>query len=278
MKNPQPPLLTEREIEEKVIDLVARARERYDIPERCRAQDACTAVGLRWERGRLPRGTDGTLTSDRKIIVSDAIQWMSRLEFTIFHEIMHSLLDEDGELIELFTETLRSRPQDYDRALERCCQIGAAEFMIPRARAQALLTEGGFSVDLVEPLMGLNGASIIAAAIQLAACAPVDCYVAVCRYEVSPLWPHDRGLYVEHAAMRAGMRYPWKRGTMIPPDHLFNQVWEGKQPLSGPSSVPFQSGKRYECEYGEAKMVGGQVVGILYLGHPPRKGQLSLNL
>lgn len=275
---PAPRLLTNREIEEKVIDLVARARKQYGIRERCRAHDACLALGLRLIRAQLPRRTDGSLTADGRVIVSDAIEWTSRLEFTAFHEIVHYLLDEDGELIEYFTEVLSSNHEFYDRAIERCCQIGAAEFMIPRARVRALLTDNGFSVDLVGPLAGLNGASIVAAAVQLAACAPVACYVVVCRYGVSPLWPHDLGLYVEQAAMRAEMRYPWMRGTSIPADHLLYRVWETKQPCSGPSSVPFRSRKSYPCEYGEAKMVGGQVVGVLYLGHPPRKGQLGLDL
>lgn len=271
-------LLTEREIEEKVFGLVAHAREQYGIPERCRAGNACETLGLRLVRGSLPRGTLGTLTSDGKIIISDAIEWMSRLEFTVFHEIMHRLLDEDGELIDYFTETLRKSPKDYDRAIERCCDIGAAEFMIPRTQVRSLIAEQGFSVDLVKRLSGLNGASILAAAVQLGICAPADCYVAVCRHGGSPLPPYDLGLYVELAVRRAESRYPWIRGTMIPRDHLFSQVWETKQPLSGPSSVPFRSGKSYPCEHSEARMVGKQVVGILYIGHPPRKGQLGLNL
>jgi len=236
------------------------------------------ALGLRLVRAPLPRGTHGTLSVDGEIIVSDAIEWLSRLEFTVFHEIMHYLLDQDGELIEYFTEVLARRPGDYERAIEWCCDIGAAEFMVPREQARDLIAEHGFSVDLVEPLAGLNGASIVAAAVQLAVCAPVDCYVAVCRYGVSPLWPHDHGLYVEQAVRRGESRYPWKRGTTIPTDHLFYQVWETKQPLSGPSCVPFQSGKSYPCKHAEAKIVGGQVAGILYMDHPPRKGQLGLNL
>lgn len=273
-----PQLLTDGEIQEKVIDLVDRARRRYGLAERCRARDACAALGLRLVRGRLPRGLDGTLTDDGRVVVSTAIEWAARLEFTAFHEIVHRLLDEDGELIEYFTEALRANPQDYERAVERCCEAGAAEFMIPRERVRKLIAEHGFSVDLVEQLAGSNGASIAAAAVQLAVCAPVDCYVAVCRYGVSQLWPHGLGLYVEQAAMRAGMRYPWARGTIIPPGHLFHDVWQAKQPRSGPSSLPFRSGKRYPCEYAEAKLVGGQVVGILYLGHPPRRGHLGLNL
>lgn len=275
---PGPQLLTERQIEDKVIGLVARARRRYGIPERCRAGEACQALGLELVRRPLPRGADGMLAPDGKVVVSTAIQWMSRLEFTAFHEIVHHLLEEDGELIEFFTEALRSTPSDYDRAIERCCQIGAAEFMVPRERARALISQHGFSVDLVEPLAGLNGASIAAAAVQLAVCAPVDCYVVVCRRGVSPLPPNTLGLYVEQAVRRADSRFPLVRGTVIPTEHLFYRVWESRQPFSGPSSVPFRSGKHYPCGYGEARLVGGQVVGILYIGAPPRKGQLSLDL
>ena len=275
---PGPRLLTEREIEENVIDLVAGARKRYGIPERCRAQDACQALGLRLVRRELPRGTDGMITPDGRVIVSAAIEWLSRLEFTAYHEITHYLLEEDGELIELFTEALRGSPADYEQAIERCCQIGAAEFMVPQERTRELIAERGFSVDLIEPLAGLNGASIVAAAVQLAVCAPVDCYVVVCRHGVSPLWPHDQGLYVEQAVRHADSQYPLRRGTVIPVDHLLNQVWETKRPVTGPSNIPFRSGKHYSCDYGEAKLVGGQVVGILYLGVPPRKGQLSLHL
>jgi Zn-dependent peptidase ImmA (M78 family) len=276
--NSAPQLLTEREIEAKVIDLVALARKRYGTPERCRAQDACQALGLRLVRRELPRGIDGMITPDGRVIVSAAIVWSSRLEFTAYHEITHYLLEEDGELIEFFTEALRGTPSDYERAIERCCQIGAAEFMIPRERARDLIAERGFSVELIEPLAGLNGASIAAAAVQVAICAPVDCYVIVCQHGVSPLWPHDHGLYVEQAVRHADSQYPLIRGTVIPVDHLLYQVWEIRQPLAGPSKIPFRSGKHYSCDYGEAKRVGGQVVGILYMGVPPRKGQLSLGL
>lgn len=271
-------LLTEREIEEKVIDLVARAKKRYDIPEQCRAQDACEAVGLRMVRRDLPRGTDGMITSDGRVIVSTAIEWVSRLEFTAYHEITHYLLDEDGELIEFFTEALRSSPVDYERAIERCCQVGAAEFMVPQERVRELIAEHGFSVDLIELLAGHNGASVTAAAVQLGVCAPVDCYVVVCRYGVSPLWPHDQGVYVEQAIRHADSRYPLRRGTVIPNDHLLSQVWETKLPLAGPSTIPFRSGKHFPCGHGEAKVLGGQVLGILYLGVPPRKGQLGLGI
>jgi hypothetical protein len=191
--------------------------------------------------------------------------------------VVHHLLDEDGGLIEYLTDALRGDPAAFDRALERCCDVGAAEFLMPRARVRALIVAHGFSVDLAEQLAGPGRVSVVAAAVQLAACAPVECYVAVGRHGPSPLWPHDLGLHVEQAATRPGMGYPWLRGTAIPPDHLFHAVWQSKRPLAGPSFVPFRSRKRFPCGHAEARLVGGQVVGVLYLGHLPRKEQLSLD-
>jgi hypothetical protein len=65
---------------------------------------------------------------------------------------------------------------------------------------------------------------------------------------------------------------------VIPTEPLFYRVWESRQPLSGPSSISFRSGTHYSCGDSEARVVGGQIVGILSIGAPPRKGQLSLDL
>lgn len=272
-------LLTARKIDQNIVELVAWSRERYGIPEGCTGQDACEALGLRLRVSPLPSRTDGLLTEDGAVVVNEAIVWPSRVEFTIFHEVMHWLLDEHGELIELFAATLGGNPAAHRAAIERCCHAGAAEFLAPRHRVREIIANDGFSVDLVRRLSDQHQLSIIASAIQVAACAPVDCYVAVCSYGVVPEgWPPDQTLYVEQAAMRPEMRYPWARYSAIPRDHLFYQVWHTKCPLAGPSYVPFRSGTRMECEHGEAKPVGERMIGILYRGHPPRSGQLRLGI
>lgn len=272
-------LLTERDIEEKIIALVARARGRFGIKEGSTGREACEALRLGLRRGPLPIGQDAMLTEDGVVIVNDRTSWMPRIEFSIFHEIMHHLLEEDGELIGYYTETLRDDDHAYHRAIEQCCHAGAAEFLAPRDRIYQSISEYGFSVDLMERIAAHHRLSIMAAAIRLARYAPVDCYTAVCAYGVSPkFWPPDQTLYVDVSAHHPGMRYPWAHFTPIPRDHLFHQAWEAKQRQEGPSYVPFPSGARIECEYAEAKPVGDRVAGILYLGHPPRKGQLDLGL
>ena len=124
-------LLTAREIDQKIVELVVWARERYGIPEGCTGRDACAALGLRLRVKPLPSQTDGLLTKDGVVVINEAITWPSRGEFTIFHEAIHWLLDEDGELIELLAETLGGNIAAYRGAIERCCHAGAAEFLAP---------------------------------------------------------------------------------------------------------------------------------------------------
>jgi Zn-dependent peptidase ImmA (M78 family) len=62
------------------------------------------------------------------------IRWAPRAEFTIYHEITHHLLDEDGEILEHFTDLLANDSVAFDREIERCCDRGAAEFLMPRTR------------------------------------------------------------------------------------------------------------------------------------------------
>lgn len=273
-------LLTDRDLEEKVIDLVERARKQYGIPEGCRGRDACIALGLNLVDGKLPKGTNGLLRTNGTLVVNSDIVWVSRREFTIFHEAIHWLLNEDGEIYDYLSDTYPNNPEHIDKVLERCCEMGAAEFMMPRKRVQEYIERESFSVDLVERLGGMNGASTVAATVQLAKQAPVECYIAVCGYGVSPrFWPPDQTLYVEQATWTRGVKYPWARCSPIPANHLFHQVWESRRPMAGPTFLRFpNSGKEKAIQHGEAKMVGNQVVGILYEGHPPRRGQLTMEL
>jgi hypothetical protein len=269
-------ILTEAEIADKVIALVNWARVKYRIPEGSSAPAACEALRLGLSNGKTPTGSPGFLHEDSELIVIDfRVTNPGRREFTVFHEIVHYLLNQDGEMIEYFTEKLRNDDRAYRAAIERCCNLGAGEFLIPREKVRVAIREHGFSVELVARLAGDSSASIAAAATQLAFNAPVDCYVVVCFYDVSPRWPHALGLYAE-SAVRASGAFPIARGTMIPTDHLFHRVWDANRPLADDGYIPFASGKRFPCKHAEATRIGNQVVGILYCDQPPAKGQPRL--
>lgn len=270
-------LLTPWELDGRIVDLVARAREKHGIPEGCDGATACAKLGLMLGRASLPVGTDGML-SDEQVIVSSRVRWAPRVEFTIFHEITHHLLDEDGEIIEHFTTLLRNDEKAYDREIERCCHKGAAEFLMPRARVAEAIADEGFTVDLVEIIAERYGTSLIASALQLAHCAPVDCLVVLCSHGAVPTsWPPSKGLYVDYVGAWPRRKYPLARFSPVGSDHVLAHAWEDGCRAEGKSYVPYRSDKR-EPAYCEAKPVGPFIVGTLTFQKPPPEGQMSLDL
>ncbi|MCC6627822.1 MAG: ImmA/IrrE family metallo-endopeptidase [Chloroflexi bacterium] len=267
--------LTRREEERRIVELVDRVRREHRLAEGCSAADVCACLGLEVTRGVLADDIDGLL-SGRTIVVNERLAWPPRIEFTIFHEIVHHLLDDDGELIEYFTGVLRRDPAAYRAAIERCCNAGAAEFLLPERGVRDLIASDGLSVDLVERLAHRQGASIVAAGLQVACCAPVECYIVlVAEGPIPRVWPPRSGLYLEYAFAQPRVRYPLGRFSPVPHDHLLTAAWREQCPMTGPTYVPFRTGTRVPC-LGEVKPLGRRVIGLLTLGRLVPREQLAL--
>lgn len=195
-------------MDRKIVELVAHAREEQGIPEGCDGETACGKLGLELGRAALPPGTAGMISGNR-LLVDRNVRWAPRTEFTIYHEITHYLIEEDGEIVEHYTELLRNDDGAFKREIERCCEKGAAEFLMPRGRVADTIRTEGFSVGLVGLVAEKHGASLIASTLQLAHCAPVECYVVLCSYGHMPRSrPRRRGLYVDYAGASPTRRYP----------------------------------------------------------------------
>jgi hypothetical protein len=270
-------LLTSREVDLKLVELVGYARKEHGIPEGCDAETACDKLGLELRRAPLPAGVDGMLT-DNRVIVDRGTRWAPRVEFTIYHEITHHLLNEDGALIEHFTELLRNDDAAYQREIERCCNRGAAEFLMPQSRVTEAIEAEGFSVGLVELIAKRHGSSLIASALQLAHCAPVDCFVVLCSYGLIPkARPYRAGLYVDYVGAPARRKYMLARYSPVRSDHVLAEAWEERRGARGDTYVPYRSGKYMPC-YCEAKPMGPFVAGILSFEELVPQGQMSLPL
>lgn len=269
--------LTPREVDHKIVKLVAHAREEHGIPEGCDGETACGKLGLKLGRAPLPPGTTGLLSGNR-VVVDRNVSWAPRTEFTIYHEVTHHLIEEDGEIIEHFTELLRNDDAAFDREIERCCDRGAAEFLVPRGQVAETIRAETFSVDLVGLIAERHGASLIASAIHLAHCAPVECYVVLCSYGPVPRSrPRRRDLYVDYAGASPTRRYPLARFSPVSGDHVLAHAWQNQEFIEGASSVPFSSGRYMPCHC-EAKPLGPFVAGILTFEKPPPQGQMSFDL
>lgn len=148
--------------------------------------------------------------------------------------------------------------------------------MMPQARIAEAIEAEGFSVDLIELVAKRHGASLIASALQLAHCAPVDCFVVLCSYGLTPkARPRRTSLYVDYVGASPRRKYMLARYSPIRSNHVLAEAWQGQRIARGETYVPYRSGKYMPC-YCEAKPVGSFVTGILYFEDPVPQGQMSL--
>jgi IrrE N-terminal-like domain len=270
-------LFTPRELDLKIVQMVSDARVRYGIPEGCEAEVACAMAGLKVKYAPLALGTEGALV-EGQVIVNRGTRWTPRAQFTIYHELFHHLLEEDGDIIEHYTELLRGDDEQYRSAIERCCNQGAAEFMMPQTRVREAIQAEGFSVDIIELIADRHGSSLIASSLQLAHCSPVDCFVVLCSNGSVPrARPRRTGLYVDYVGAPARRKYMLARYSPIRSDHVLAEAWKERRHLSGATYVPYRSGKYMPCHC-EAKPIGPFVAGILSFEELVPQGQMSLPL
>lgn len=274
--------LSDRQLQQHVIDLVRKSKQEYAVTDRCSGQNACQKFGLDLQCGDLSEAQAGLYHEDLGLVVINrSITWQPRIEFTIFHEITHFLLIDDGELYSYLHDVYGNDHQLFERTLERCCEIGAAEFLMPCDTVLAAISRRGLSVALIEEIANKNGSSMLAAAIQVAACAPIECYVVVCAYgQIPNSWPPRQGLYIEYVSWPWRNRYPLARFIQIPSDHLFFDSWTSGSFAEGRTFVPSKNArKKWVCE-GQAKQFGSRVFGLLLLEEQIRhhENQLSFSI
>ena len=249
------------DINTHVIQLVRNTVSKYastGIPD---FDEICSGLGLVVKETPLSPSTDGMITKRKTILINSRIQGKERKRFTQFHEVMHYLIDEDEELISMLHDATWGQNGEYKRQVERLCNIGAAEFLMPREKFTKLYKEKGFSVELIPFAANYFESSAIATTIQLAQVAPNSCITAICEYGLMPnetaqsqrpLFDEENHtpkpkLHVVYSASSSATKYWLAKGTNIPDDHLINQAFLDAQHLEGESYVPFLSGNRMPC-------------------------------
>jgi Zn-dependent peptidase ImmA (M78 family) len=278
------------DMETHVIKLVRNAVGKCASTKSLPFNQICAVLGLDVKEGRLPPKVDGILQG-RTILINSRIQNKERKQFTRFHEITHHLINEDEESIAMLHEMPWSRDDEYEIQLERLCNIGAAEFLMPREKFTKLYKAKGFNVELIPFAANHFESSAIATTIQLAQVAPNSCITAICEYGLisnetaqsqCPLFDEENRtpkpkLHVVYSALSLATKYWLARGTNIPDDHLVHQAFLEGQPLEGQSYVPFRSGNQMPC-YCETlpDKDRNRVYVLFHLTPPPNPAQLDL--
>ena len=271
-----------------VLELVRDTVKKYASTPIPRFSEIQTGLGLDVKEVELRPSVDGIL-AERTILVNSRIQNEERKQFTRFHEVTHHLINEDGDLISEIHDATLDQGSEYKRQIERLCNIGAAEFLMPSKEFTKLSEEKGFNVGLIPFASSYFGSSAIATTIQLAQIAPNSCISAICEYGVVPndaassqghlLEGQYRSpqptLHVAYSASSPTMKYWLARHTTIPDDHLIHHAFLQSHALEGKSYVLFGSGNQMPCHC-EALRDKDRVYVLFHLTPLPNPDQLTL--
>ena len=247
-----------------------------------------SGLGLDVKESRLPSGIDGML-KEKTILISSQIQNEERRQFTLFHEVTHYLLNKNGKLISMLHDATWNSKNEYKRQLEKFCNIGAAEFLMPSREFMRLYKEKGFNIKLIPFASNYFGSSTIATTIQLAQVAPNECITAICECGLvpnkttpacMPLFDEKHPapkpkLHVVYSASSPAAKNWLVRYTEIPGDHLIHKAFLEGQPLEGESYAPLRDDWKKPCKC-EVLPDGNRVYGLFHLTAPPDPNQLTL--
>lgn len=272
-------LIPEAQLEAMICSQVAAIKAQYPCwPE---PELLCEELSIRVQYGSVGLGREGAAFADA-ILLDPTAGIPARRRFTFYHEIVHHLLRERAdELYSIINDQYES-----DKLLtsisERLCNVGAAEFLLPRETVRALYQEEGFSVALIEALSHPGTVSRVAACAQLTFCASHSCLAVVCRrgvatpmdqlplQQLAPKLPAHESVRIDVAFRSRKMKYTCASGTEIANDHLLAQAFKAAhgERIRSRAPLPLRSGRPWEVEC-EAMRLGGQVFAFFHVDAPP---------
>lgn len=278
-------LTAEAKLEEMVRERVAALKEQHACwrdPEAL-----CKALDIHVEYGSIGLGREGAAFADA-IKLDPTAGVPARRTFTFYHEIVHHLLRRHDELYSIISDQYET-DDSFRTIQELLCNVGAAEFLLPRAVVQAAYREHGFSVDLITRLSQRGVVSRVAASAQLAFCAPHACIGVVCWRESTPLPVGD--LVADVAMSTAAhtvisvafssntMKYSCASGTVVSGDHFLSQMFREDEDVRrvAKAPIPFRSGQRWSVDC-EGIRLGEQVFAFFHQGAAPTSERNQLRL
>ena len=272
----------------RVIALVQEVVSKYASTTIPTFDEICSGLGLNVVEDLLPIGEEG-MCVEKTIFIDSRMENEERKRFTQFHEVLHYLIRKDEDLLSQLQDYPYSKEEEYDEILEALCNIGAAEFLMPRDEFRKLYTAKGFNVELILSAARHFRSSPIATTIQLAQVAPNKCIAVVCE---NGLIPNDSAppqasffatvnrhhnksrLHVIYSASSPAASDRWlAKYTVIPDDHIVNQAYSQARVLEGESDVPFPSWK--EPCICEALYNRNRVYALFHLSPLPDPNQMT---
>jgi hypothetical protein len=123
----------------------------------------------------MPEGRFGAWMPEQNLILLDPQAPLRRQRFTLAHEVMHLLIQQDPDLLSELHEAYAGKA--LERELEALCNLGAAEMLLPSEAVEAAIARKGQTPRLVLELAEQHQVSEEVAIIALAERGPVPSLV-----------------------------------------------------------------------------------------------------
>lgn|GEM_PF-1891553 len=275
--------ITEEELIRQAIDLAVRTRRQIEaaglhITDFERIAELFRVTVLFVER---PEGEDGAYLDDlRQIVISTKVKNEERINFTFLHELMHSLIQDDPDLLSACHDV----PGGFsDELIERLCNKGAAEMLVP----SEALRQYGCSVALIPTLCEQFSASSLAVAFQMINCATHSCYMFIAEkrlkvFDSAQLTFYETQsnggwhLWVTYSASSSATSYKMGRNYAVSPGHImYKALAELGKPINGRDDIPRRNTKPWIADC-ECLAYNGWVFTLFHVSHPISSAQLKL--
>lgn len=137
-------------------------------------------VKFSWQE--LSLETDGYYSNELRVItLNSRITSPERRNFSFCHELMHSRIYDTNiyEILNDYVIDNKINEKKETQLIERLCNIGAAEILIPSNEVKPITRNHGFLTDVIPKLCEKFKASSIAVAIQMISTASHSCYLLI---------------------------------------------------------------------------------------------------
>jgi Zn-dependent peptidase ImmA (M78 family) len=238
---------SEKELYLAMEKLVQDTIANLDPERKLSAAQLAEKLGLTLSYTRLSGASEGMYVEDKnQIIINDSVWNEDRKKFTAFHEICHHLLNEDGDILSDVNELCIDNDV-YDNFKERLCDIGAAEFLLPKHEISLFIKDNYFSVMHVDALSKRYEVSKTATAYRIAQCSSHKCIMAVCKIDFSITPPC---IVIESSFKSPDMKYGLGKNSVLPRDHpLWDFIMDlDRQHTEIKSYIPFASSYKPPCD------------------------------
>lgn len=287
-------IVSENELHRLVRDLARRARQEIDAAGL--AIDDFDSIahkyGIRFAWQEMSLDKDGHYAKGIRIItLNNHVTHLERRNFSFCHEFMHDRIDCDEVLCEMVHEfAINMSDGETESLIERLCNIGAAELLIPSENVRQLMLQRGFSTTRISELCEYFGASSIAVAFQMVNCASHDCYLVIAENRiVRPMANHSQApllsikstnvpqeqLVIIYSGASSAAKYSIKRNQAFSNNHFLCGALHANEPVRGDAKLPFASGNGWDIPC-EALYFRGKVFAFFNRTQPMSSLQIPL--